>query len=282
MMIGIAISLSSFAQRTVKVCGEAEYVVPSTISLEDAKRIVADRARQNALAEKFGTDISVTNVTHISNVNEQCDVLFHSFGESSVKGIWLGDNEEPVYEYTTDTRTGQQTIIAKICGRARERKGSEYSLIVKTLCNSTSDNGETTSFKDGDDFFISLLTPVDGYIAIYLVDAEQNAYCIYPYSPNGDGCGIVRHGKRKVFFSEKEADDDERNSVNEYTLTSNNSVEYNKLYVVFSTNKFTKANGINTNGLDMLSETDFLKWLTQIQRDDEEMKVEHAVVKITK
>ena len=86
----------------------------------------------------------------------------------------------------------------------------------------------------------------------------------------------VKAGKEYVFFSEKAAPSSERNNVTEYKLTCENTLELNELYVIFSTNEFTKANDNAVKREHLLPRElpfeDFQNWLTENMTKDKNMK----------
>lgn len=75
-MILCILPLTFYAQKTKKVCGEYIYYVPTNQSLEQAKAIALDRAKIKALADEFGTIVSQTNSTVITNENGKTDNRF--------------------------------------------------------------------------------------------------------------------------------------------------------------------------------------------------------------
>ena len=109
-VIGLFICTESYAQRAKDVSAEYTYVAPANISLNDAKRIAAERARIEALAIEFGTNISQTNTTQIKNSESDSKIDFLSVGNSEVKGEWLRDTKEPKYELSI----GDNEIIVKV------------------------------------------------------------------------------------------------------------------------------------------------------------------------
>jgi hypothetical protein len=265
-----------FAQKTVKVCGEYTYRAPENVSLEQAKQTALERAKLEALAEKFGTLVSQNNATVVKNENGQSDVRFMSLGGSEVKGEWLEDTkvtfETPYYE--------QDMLIIKVsvCGKAREITGAGVDFSAKVLRNGTEERYESDNFKNGDDIFLLFKSPADGYLAVYLIDDAQIAYCLLPYMNDNEGKVKIKSGKEYVFFSEKHAERSDAATVNEYILTCEKHTEQNFLYIIFSPNQFIKANDSKTEGEVALPREltfeDFQKWLVKNRNRDKDMKVE--------
>jgi len=279
LLILFAISLS--AQKTVKVCGEYTCHASEDVSLEQAKKMVLEQAKLAAMAEEFGTTISQWNSTVVKNDNGKSDISFLSLSGSEVKGEWLEDIKieygKPYYE--------QDMLIlsVSVCGKAREIVSAGVDFSAKVL-NSAESKYETTDFHNGEDIYLSFRSPVDGYLAVYLVDSDQKAFCLLPYMNDPTGKVQIKSGKDYLFFSEKYAEKAEKNIVSEYTMTCSKSAEQNILYIIFSPNEFTKANDVaGDEALPReLSFEDFQKWLAKNRQKDKDMKVENRSLTIKK
>lgn len=108
LIILLALPLAFYAQKARKVCGEYIYYVPTNQSLEQAKNIALDRAKIKALADEFGTIVSQTNSTVLTNENGKTDNRFSSLSGSEVKGEWLENDGEPQYEILYEKKVGYQ------------------------------------------------------------------------------------------------------------------------------------------------------------------------------
>ena len=118
--------------------------------------------------------------------------------------------------------------------------------------------------------------PTDGYCLVYLIDESQKAYCLLPYRQQTTGNFPVKANRRYVLFSPKDADRSIASLVDEYILNSQESKEYNQLYIIFSPNPLTKTIDRSTTEL-MPRETtveNFRKWLARCRRNDLDMAVE--------
>jgi len=270
------------AQKTVKVCGEYTCRAPKNVSLEQAEKIVLEQAKLAALAEQFGTTVSQWNSTVVKNDNGVSDISFLSLGGSEVKGEWLEDLK---IDYGKPSYDSENMLILSIsvCGKAREITRAAIDISAKVL-NNTEAKHETDNFHNGEDIFLSFRSPVDGYLAVYLVDDDQTAFCLLPYRDDPQGKVRIKAGKDYIFFSKKHADPAEKNMTDEYTLTCEKSVEQNSLHIIFSPNEFTKANdGTSSPALSKgeeavlpreLSFEDFQKWLAKNKTRDKDMIVE--------
>lgn len=279
LLLFFSVTLS--AQRVKKVCGEYTYTAPENISLEEAKQIALERAKIQALADEFGTLISQQNLTDVKNRNTESKVNFLSLSSSDVKGEWVEDVQQPVFHVVYDQ--GMLVVKVSVCGKAREITHAEIDFSAKILCNGTEAKYESSSFKNGDDLFLLFQTPVSGYLTVYLVDESQTAYCLLPYMADSKGEVEVTNNKEFLFFSTKGVEKSEANKVDEYTMTCDKELEHNRIYVIFSPNKFTKANDSKQEGSNLprkLSYLDFQKWLIKNRTKDKDMCVKINIIEI--
>ncbi len=192
------------------------------------------------MADEFGTLLSQMNTSVIQNNNERSNVDFKSLSASEVKGEWIEDTEAPQIQILYEQ--GFMLVKAKVCGKAREITRAAIGFSSKILRNGKDDKFESEVFNENDDFYLSFQSPVEGYLSVYLIDDEQNAFCLLPYAKDSDGQLKVEHGKRYLFFDANVVPEMEKGIVDEFTMTCSKSIEYNQLYVIFSPNAFIKAN----------------------------------------
>ena len=228
-MILCILPLTFYAQKTKKVCGEYIYYVPTNQSLEQAKAIALDRAKIKALADEFGTIVSQTNSTVITNENGKTDNRFFSLSGSEVKGEWLENEGEPQYEISYEQN--MLTVKCSVCGKAREIKNSSVNFKAMILRNGTTERFNSSEFHDNDFMYLLFQAPVDGYVAAYLIDETPTAYCLLPYQNDSDGQQAVKHGQEYIFFSPEKALE-EVNLVDQYSLTCAGTAEQNQIYVI--------------------------------------------------
>ena len=268
LLLSVLFTLPIFSQKMKTVEGEYTYHAPENVTLEEAKRIALDRAKIQALADAFGTIVSQTNATHVQNRNGNSDIDFLSIGGSEVKGEWIETVGEPQYDISYEQ--GMLVVKVSVKGKAREIVSAQIDIKAKVLRNGTEDKFESDEFRDGDDLYLSFVSPVSGYLAVYLVDAEQKAYCLLPYRSQTDGIYKVEANRRYLFFNIKEAPPQERQYVDEYVMTCSRSSEYNQIYVIFSPQPFAKA--VDSSSSETLPRElgleDFQKWLVNIRRKD--------------
>ncbi|MDY3847231.1 MAG: DUF4384 domain-containing protein [Prevotella sp.] len=280
----LLLSIHSLAKANdlVKVEGTYVYYAPGNCSVEQAKQTALDRAKIQALADAFGTIVSQTNSTRISNQNGNTDTDFLSIGSSDVKGEWIETTGNP--EYQIEYKDNMLVVRVKVKGKARELTTQKVDISVHLLKNGTEDKFEGNTYKTGDEMFLSFQTPTDGYIAVYLVDEQPKAYCLLPYRGQTNGIYKVSANKRYVFFSKKMSDVNERHIVDEYILTCSGESEHNQVYVVFSPEPFSKANDNSMSSAlpRELDYDDFIRWLSKVKRLDTKLNSVMIPITLTK
>lgn len=273
-------ALCTHAQKVQTVTGEYLYHAPDNITLDEAKRIAVERARLQALADAFGTMVSQTNTTIAENRNGQSDMTFLSSGGSEVKGEWLQDTKEP--DISISYKDGMLCVLAKVCGKAREINAAAIDIEAYILKNGTEKRFESNDFRNGDDLFLYFRSPIEGYLTVYLIDDEHEAYCLLPYMNDNKGSVAISAGKEYIFFSQKNSDNIPSHLVDEYTMTCSLGIEQNSIYVIFSGNGFTKANDSQKDeGLPKsLNGKHFLQWLSRARMRDKDMTVIQKVITV--
>ena len=274
--------VDAFPQRTEKVYAEYIYHAPENISLEEAKRIALERAKIQAIADEFGTIVSQSNTTLVSNRNGESSSDFFSLGGSEVKGEWIETIAQP--EYDINYEQSMLVVKAMVSGRIREIVSAQIDIKAEVLCNGTDLKFARTDFKSGDDLYLYFQSPVNGYLAVYLLDeVSQMVFCLLPYKSSSEAVTPIEKDKSYIFFSAKHAGD-KGHWVDEYTMTCTNPVERNTIYVVFSPNEFAKANSNNVDELlpQELSFEEFQRWFSEGRIKDKKMIIECKQIMINK
>ena len=271
-----------FAQQVKKVVGTYTYYAPEDISLDRAKRTALERAQIEAIAEAFGTDISQHNSTRVTNKNGHSDIDFLSISSSDVKGEWIETIGDP--EYTIHYDKNMLVVKCVVKGNIREIESAPIDIKAKVLRNGTEDRFESSEFRNGDDMYLSFQSPTDGFLTVYLLDDNGDAFCLLPYRKQTDGIQKISANTTYTFFSEKDVALADRTIVDEYTLTCENNTENNQIYIIFSPNSFVKAND-NDIGEYLPREIDakaFQKWLAKVRRKDKQLNFCSKQITITK
>lgn len=272
------------AQKIAKVSATYTYYAPETMSVEEAKRTALDRAKIQAIADEFGTVVSQSTSTVVTNKNGQSDTQFFSLGGSDVKGEWIETIGEPVYDLKFENHF--LVVVCSVKGKAREIIQAKIDFIAKPLRNGTTLKYESTEFRDGDDLYLYFKSPVDGFLSVYLLDdMTQTVYAILPYKSESIATTLIEGNKEYVFFSVRNAEKDQRGKVDEYNLRCVSEKEFNTLYIVFSQSQFGKINGFDTNSEnapDCITYKKFKQWLSNAMAKDNNIQTLQILITICK
>lgn len=277
MLTGLFMSFGTSAQRTVKVTGKSQYIVTDNdnITLKEAKIRSIDLAKTEAMRNEFGTMVASDFLNFESSNNDELSSSYIMDTSSSVRGEWLGDDKDPVI--TIETAGDNIIFTAEVWGTAREiiRANTELKWDIKKDVNGKRVNSD--SFDSGERFFLDFKSPMDGYVAIYLITGDDETACLLPYKRDTSGRFSVKGGKDYTFF-DKAIDP----TATYYKLSTDQMQEMNQLVVVFSPNPFTKDVDVSSDSRkpNHIGQKDFAKWLLKNQRADKDMVVNRKWVTI--
>lgn len=272
-----------FADNIQRISTEYTYLSDNSHETpEQAEQTALLRAKQQALEEHFGIEVSsvqsVLQHSRMENGGASDATDLFALKETAPRGEWIETVKERVISRTFQDGFWQVRVYVE--GKARslavQKADIRYAFI-----NNVHDREMRMLFHDGDDLFLRFSSPVDGALCVYLVDEEQNAYCLLPYQNVGAGFQPVRANNDYLFFSA------DAEPADEYVLTCQRTVEQNVLFVVFSPNRFTKANdrqgGVNWREEQLprqLPYSEFIQWLTRNQTRDRDMVVRKEIISI--
>lgn len=277
-------SSAAFPQKKGKIKqiqAEYTYYAPSNVSIDEARRIALERAKVQALADAFGTIVSQTDISRVKSTNEEENVDYMSIGGTDVKGEWIEDIGEPVFNISF--ADGTLVVKVSVKGNAREIKRTKIDIQANVLCNGTEERHRNRNFRSGDEMYLSFCSPVDGYLAVYLTD-YTTAYCLLPYRQQTNGIYKIEANKQYVFFNQATVSAKEKPIVDEYTMICSDDSERNVLYLLFSPNPFTKAVDHNKSETlpRVLTYEKFKKWEENVKKLDSELQSLDYTIQITK
>lgn len=271
------LSVDVLARDIKKVHGEDTYVVPETVTLAEGKRTAIERAKINALSKKFGTIVTQAQGSIVENRSGKSFASFMSVGETLTKGEWLETIGEP--ELEVQYKNDLLSVTAKVVGRARELKTAKVDFKARLLGRG---DVEKVEYEDGEDFFLSFESPVDGYLAVFLIDEHHNANRLFPYQA-AEGKGVkMTHGEKYTLFK---GDEDDQ-ITDRIVMKANAEVEQNIVYIVFSPKPFSLASGFSNKEKigdgklkdyelpSKISYREFVTWINKCRILDEEMRVD--------
>lgn len=277
----LSVAGSYAGPRTKKVRAEYTYYIPANVSPDAAREIAIQRAQAQAIADEFGAVVTQSSTVRIEAENENVNTDFLSIGGSELKGEWIETIGEPKIEYITDGK--DIALRVEISGVIREIESAKVPFDVKILRNGTSDANESEGFRSGDDLYVSFRSPSGGYIAIYLIDTENQAYCLLPYQGQENGFFATKANRRYLFFHPDFAEGIEKDMVDEIVTDTSLAKERNRILTVFSPNKFFKATDRQTEK-DVprnLSYAEFQKWLANLKKRDVEVSIIETAITIS-
>lgn len=250
----------------IPVQGYATYSVgeDEAIYLSEVRDKCILRAKVNAIKAKFGERISVKEEALNDHYFQQ--VLAES------RADWLRDVGKP--KVSASYEDGLLTFTAEVKGVIREIKVSKIDVQYKVLTN---DGRETTVLNDGERLLLNFKSPIDGYVAVYLLDdINDSATRLLPYDGNEEGYSVKRN-KDYVFF-DKSVDRD----ATEYSLRTDLEIERDRLAIIFSKNPVPPCQSVRNNksSLDNVSLGAFEAWLSKSRNMDAGMVVLYETITI--
>ena len=283
LLVALTATLAS-AQKVVTIEGTYRYQQPADESFNVARSKAIDRARIQALSQKFGTTVSSSSSTRVKDGKAS----FFQLGMNEVKGEWLGDVGEPVITSEIDPSTQLRIITARVKFKAREVLNEAAPVEAHILRNGTSLKNEDDEFFSGDQMYAYFKSPIDGYLVIYELGEGDNVTRLLPYDRSRRQAYPIEANKEYIFFSEKHLYGNESKSmVTELIMTASKASEWNRYCFIFSPNEFVRATdadggsgsmkklGLGQHGTVKLPRTlkseDFQKWLSQSRSRDKKM-----------
>lgn len=272
-----------FAQRIVTVSGEYTHYAPMNVTPEQAEISAIEQAKIDLIEKEFGRVIGVNNYTKVINEGEESSVKFLSLGESEVKGEWIETIGEPTIKH--EFANNLQVVKVSITGRIREITTAKIGFDAKILRNGFSDKYESSQFKSiVDNFYISFTAPTDGFVVIYLYDLS-GVFRLLPLKGSIEPSFPIKAGKHYIFLAQDVDGDgvslyEDIKGLNQeaiqsiYQLQCNGDSEVNRIYIIFSPNKFAKANDTENEDLKTPANTDFKsfqKWFSRCKKRDQKL-----------
>ena len=299
-VLAVLLSGLSYARdpKVTTVEYEGTYYILPKETLEEAKLNAIQQVQLEAIGSTFGTAVSQAIFYNISNSNSEGEEKFNSFAESDVNGEWIETITQDIKLYSEN---GLNFYKVKLKGKIREIISNKIDLGWVLMSNGTDpkkDRVRNDTFIVGDYLYVYFKSPVDGYLAIYLADCdeEQMVQCLLPYRGVNEGSMKIEANRSYVFFSRDHADESIRSKVGRIKVNTHNAIDYNRLHILFSPNEFTKTvdndaassiitdtygNEIHTLPRQLDFKT-FQKWLAKTRLKDPDMQNIGAIFKIEK
>ena len=276
LVLLILSSMSLRAQKVVKDTHTTIYVVSPSETIRQAEINAVMQAQTEMIADHFGTFVGVDDLILIKEGNTSGI----TYGKTEVMGEWIETTAEPIIKKAV--RNDSFVLEVTISGKIRQIASTPLDLRCKVLRNGDTDRCEDTSFMHGDYMYLSFQTPVDGYLTVYLTDGET-VQCLFPYKGLSVDSMKVEADTKYVLFSRKHSGNIDPSKVQKMRLGCTEDVEYDRLYVIFSPNKYVKAVDYDNAGMPrQLGFREFHEWLSKNRRMDKELNVRGFGIEIRK
>ncbi|MDE6190534.1 MAG: DUF4384 domain-containing protein [Muribaculum sp.] len=270
-----------YSQRAAKVSATYTYHAPETMSVEEAKRVALDRAKIQAIADEFGTIVSQSTSTVITNKNGESDTQFFALGGSDVKGEWIETIGVPSYEVSFAEHN--LVVTCTVIGKIREVRPSKLYFEISILRNNQEAVSDHIIFNNGDEMSLKFQASSLGYLSLFWVDRKSNTvYRILPYCQDSHPLQKILANTPYIFFSKSNSNGMDPRYIDEYIMTCENGVEHNELFAVFSDKEYNMQNlQLLSTGMYGVSHNDFQSWLARIKRSSNDMLIKKYDIKIT-
>lgn len=277
------------AQKGKKVTTTYHYISNNANeSPSEAKERAILQARTQILAEEYGTIVSSVSID-VNKTQNDCTINeFFSLDASEIKGEWYETIENKFGKIEYDEK-GFMFFDVKIKGWIRPIETHQIDVDARILCNGTDPERNRlrkASFQNRDNIYLYFKSPIEGYLAMYVVDNDEamTVQCLLPYARQTDGICKVLAGKEYIFFSKTLAEDVYAKVTRPLIMRCRNEIDYNHIYILFSPNPFTKSNDteVSDNLPPQLSYKKFQEWLGRTRRRDPQMQVQKIMVEIQK
>jgi len=220
----------------IHVKGSSQVRVENNMTQDQAKEKAEELAMINAIQEAFGTyveqeaDITLENGT----------VSYNIIGGTKVKGEWLRTDKKPEFKYEIQDQQNGKRDKEKITWISCDIEGQARRITPKAKLNAstlrcTMLDCETTSFMDGQSFYLYFKSPVDGYLSVFIDEDGETARRLFPYLNQGNESAVKITGDKPYFlFTNTNKLNQFDSRADEIELFTYKALEYNSIYVVFS------------------------------------------------
>lgn len=282
-----------------KVTATGHYYAPLSMPPLQARQEAINRAQIDAIRNAYGSSVSQTSLSITGTGEDGGRDSYYAIGECDVRGEWIETIGDTIWNIVPRERETLYEVTLK--GRIREIPGGRADLDVRLLFNGTDkdrDQIRNSTYRVGDYMYIYFMSPIDGYLAVYLGDDDDalTMQCLVPYEGMTDGVFPVKGGQEYVLFSKDTAEDSLRPLTRRIKMNARNASDINQVYVIFSPNKFVKApdtaNMANTvtdpktgKEISLLPRqadfTTFQKWLSRNRKRDRDLQIVKTLVNVT-
>lgn len=287
----ILLPLTGIAQNVMHVKGSSQVRIENNMTRLQAHEKALEQAQINAIENSFGIYVGQDG----NSVVADGKVSYNIIGLTRVKGEWIRTTSKDGGDFKDDIRPipgsneTETWITCTIEGDAREIR-SLANLEVKTLRGPQLES-ETVDFLCLQYFYMYFKSPVDGYLSIYSDEQDGITRRLLPYLSQGSQSTVkVRGDESYIFFSTDKKLNKFNCIVDPIKLFTDQSVEFNTIYAVFSPNDYVKS--FLSEAVPQPDKKSYLpkslptkkfqEWLSDSQANSPEFQVKRIKISIAK
>ncbi len=278
-LLNVAVNMQ--AQQTRTETGTGIFVIPKNMTIEQAEVEAVKMVQNKIIADNFGTIVGSFTAMTLSDRNGESYTSSFTNADIEVKGEWLETTSGP--HIVRKVANNEFILEVTISGRIREIQSAPVMFKACVLRNGVEDNCESDTFRHGDNMYVSFQSPEDGYLTIYITDGKD-VQCLYPYPGLSAEYMKVSADKKYIFFSKEHCGVLDPMNVQRCKLGCSEDNEQNRIYLIFSPNKYSKA--VDYDGKEgaprYLLFEEFQNWLSKSRRLDKELVERHFDITIRK
>ena len=275
----LLVQTATAAPDVKKVSGTYTYYGDKNDSPAMAKRKALEGARLDAISREFGTIVSqdVLQADRIDSKGE--NNKFFSLSSTEVKGEWIADDGDPAYVVSLGN-DDCLIVSCRVSGSAKSISNDAIDFQALALRNGSTKGNASTEYYAKDNLYLYFTTPVEGYLQVYLMYENGDVLKLLPYINDPKQEVKVKKDYDYIFFDENRPSS--FGPVDPMGISTDGEIEFNKMYVVFSPNAFSRPvmKTDKSGALPYLSEEDFSKWLVKNRRNDPKMGVKQINLKL--
>jgi len=297
LIIYLAIFVFSFHSQAQKTSvGEVTVRLEKRMTAEQAKNEALMQARLSAIEKAFGTVIRGESSTWIKTTTGNdinTETTFDFIANNYLNGEWISDIGEP--EIKTITSGDEIWYKCKVKCKVRELKERKVEFEAYPL-SCPQKTCKTEAFNNGQNLYFYFKSAEKGFLTVFFA-AQGEYFRLLPYQQVSDklyNCFPVAADKEYIFFEKNNAYYGE--TVDEMEMSTEYSNELNIIWVLFSTEEFSKRilQDKTKELLDIseikkgytmpksLTTHDFLEWVQKIRTKDDKIQVDIIGISIKK
>lgn len=278
----LSVAVNMQAQQTRTETGTGIFVIPKNMTIEQAEVEAVKMVQNKIIADNFGTIVGSFTAMTLSDRNGESYTSSFTNADIEVKGEWLETTSGPYIEKKVQ---GDEFVLeVTISGKIREIQSAPIMYKASVLRNGVDDNCASDTFRHRDKMYVSFQSPEAGYLTIYITDGKD-VQCLYPYAGLSAEYMKVSADKKYILFSRQHCGELDPMVVKECPLGCTEDNEPNRIYVIFSPNKYSKAvdyPGKGGNAPRSLPFEEFQSWISRLRRLDKEFTPRHFDIMIRK